>query len=88
MAGSVLLLIGAGCAAGQQAGTSATGTTAPSPTAVNGQKDEVDAAADAYVSGASDEQTAAGDVSGDAGAVTSTDNELNGYGQAYDTTQF
>ena len=82
-----LLLIGAGCAAGPQPGAQAPGAAGgPSAQGVN-QQDAVDAAASAYASGATDEQTAVKSETDDTSALNSTDTELNAYGQAYDKSE-
>ena len=89
-AATALLLIGAGCAGYQQ--TAVEKRTAPAPTseeaAMMAGKSDVDAVADAYVEGATQENTVAAEETGDAALLDSSDTELNAYGQVYDANEF
>ena len=48
---------------------------------------DVDAAADVYLDAAAEDQAAAGEEDKDASAVTSTDAEVEAYGNIYDKSE-
>ncbi len=87
-AAAVLLLMGAGCGTAVQEQTSTKyGLPAPSPSRAAAPKTETDAAVDAYLQGATDEQAAVKEESTEANALNSTDAQLNAFGQAYDQSE-
>ena len=87
-AATALLLVGGGCAGYQQTSVDTGAPVAPSENGAMMEKSAIDAAADAYVEGATQEDTAAVEESGDADLLNSSDAELKAYGQVYDSNEF
>lgn len=102
-AGSLLLTLGAGCAAdvkqdaGSGKGTESTGNQGV-PAGAEGSStdtsmkpgakgDDIDAAVDAAIKEADDQTSADMQENADANVVTNDSSELNAYGQAYDPSK-
>lgn len=88
-AASVLLLVGAGCAGTADIGAGV--QSEASGTAEEGKmmapKTDADAAVDAYLEGAMEENAAAESEDADAQLYNSTDAEVNAYGNTYDKSE-
>lgn len=86
IAGSLLVLLGAGCAAQERGPVSPTPDKSPQGVPNASVDSDVDSAVDAAVDGASAGQAIIKEENKDEGQLNSTDAELNAYGQAYDSS--
>jgi hypothetical protein len=87
LAASALLLAGAGCTGTGTTYQGSVGANVPSAAPAS-QKTNADLAVDAFLQGASTDEAAAANEDADKAQMTGTDDQLNAYGTAYDSTSF